>query len=377
MENRKLDFIQALRGIAAMLVVLSHAGDNLKGTPYAALNQAFFWPGVSGVDLFFIISGIVMVVSTRNLAGSAHDSMIFVVKRLARIWPLYIVATLLYLLVTGSPNISSSTFAEYALPIKSMLFIPPDLSAMAPYFGPPALFVGWTLNFEIFFYACFAVSLLFGRWRYPALFVIGIAISLVIPYLDHSLSVESGLNPHHRLSYFNLTGNCMVWEFFVGVVVGLVYTSTRLSFPSTFLANVALVGAAALEVWAYFSGFYDGNGPTRAGFIMAIFLLVLMLASKSTHVPAPKWLASLGDISYSLYLTHPIALLLLHKYFVHTQREIGTHSPAYLVLAVGFCVVFASLSWRYVEIPLERMVRAWTLCGIDRSIKRRGISVAR
>ena len=97
--QHKLDFIQALRGIAALWVVLYHGSRFI--SPYGTgLGDLLFGPaGSMGVVLFFILSGFIMVHTTRNLQGGLWDALDFLIKRFARIWPVYAVVTLCYALV--------------------------------------------------------------------------------------------------------------------------------------------------------------------------------------------------------------------------------------------------------------------------------------
>ena len=72
MEQGRLDWVQALRGIAAMLVVLCHAADYLRDSPSYPLIESALLPGAMGVDLFFIISGFIMMLTTRDCYGSGR-----------------------------------------------------------------------------------------------------------------------------------------------------------------------------------------------------------------------------------------------------------------------------------------------------------------
>ncbi|MEM8322497.1 acyltransferase, partial [Morganella morganii] len=88
-NKKNLDYIQALRAIAAMLVVLCHARDFLKGTEYEKIAHNLFWPGAFGVDLFFIISGFIIVYTSYNY--NKNDTLKFIKKRFLRVWPLYFI----------------------------------------------------------------------------------------------------------------------------------------------------------------------------------------------------------------------------------------------------------------------------------------------
>src|SRR5215467_252489 len=150
-SGKRIGGIQVLRALAAVLVTICHAqaeiakiGGLASAWPPAALaNLAGF-----GVDLFFVISGFIMVYSTDQLFGTAHGPMEFLKRRLLRIVPLYWIVTSLYLALTLLiPEFAKGYPAGFL--IASYLFIPaarPD-GVIEPLVGQ-----GWTLNYEMLFY---------------------------------------------------------------------------------------------------------------------------------------------------------------------------------------------------------------------------------
>jgi len=352
-QTRKLEFIQALRGLASLLVVMSHLTGSLQFTPFEQDGKTFLWPGVDGVDLFFLISGFIMVYSTRADRGGVASVRTFLARRIARVWPIYVLASVVYLLAFSRTFPSQDDALRL---LKSIFFIPPNLQAMAPYFGPPTLFVGWTLNFEAFFYLLFAVSLFFGRLRYVVLALFGVGLCLLVPIFTLGLSMNSGANPEHHIAYLNLATNPMALEFFIGAAIGLIFLSP-LRFASRTMANAFILTAAAFSIWGHFSIVYHGNGPGHAGVFYAVLLLVLLIASKSQEIVVPRWSVRLGDLSYSLYLTHPMSLSLLERIFNALGWGALTHDWSYVLLATAFCVSVAALVWAYIEVPLEKAAR--------------------
>ncbi|MGB6230274.1 MAG: acyltransferase, partial [Litorimonas sp.] len=162
----RLDTVQALRGVAALLVVLFHAASIWReGTGGAGL--AGPWDGGwAGVDLFFVISGFVMVWVTADRAGGARPAGRFLFDRATRIYPLWWVFCSLmglYFLLTYGQPASPATLAD-----GSPLSVFACSLALWPLGDQPVLGVGWTLTFEIAFYALFAVLMLLrSRWRLP------------------------------------------------------------------------------------------------------------------------------------------------------------------------------------------------------------------
>ncbi|EKS6335338.1 acyltransferase family protein, partial [Enterobacter hormaechei] len=103
-RKNNLQYIQALRAIAAMLVVLCHARDFLKGTEYEWLAQRLFWPGAFGVDLFFIISGFIIIYTSHSY--QSNDLIKFIKKRFLRVWPLYFIMTIAYIVIVKNVDLS-------------------------------------------------------------------------------------------------------------------------------------------------------------------------------------------------------------------------------------------------------------------------------
>ena len=111
--------------------------------------------GAMGVDLFFILSGFLMVYTTRTLPGGVADARVFLLKRIVRIWPAYAVLTgLTFLTLQGVHGLVEPAGREALL--KTLLFVPVD--PYNPLYFSMALPVGWTLTFEMYFYVVFAAQ---------------------------------------------------------------------------------------------------------------------------------------------------------------------------------------------------------------------------
>ena len=137
--QNKIESIQVLRFFAAFSVMMVHL--------------PIFEFGIWGVDIFFIISGFIMMYVTEN------NEKFFLIKRIFRIVPLYWILTLgVFILAIFVPDILNNTTANIEHLFKSLFFIPFDKNGTGHF---PILFLGWTLNFEVIFYFLFALSLVF------------------------------------------------------------------------------------------------------------------------------------------------------------------------------------------------------------------------
>ena len=221
----KLQSIQALRGIAALLVAVFHgaAFERLllqqNGSTEQPLVAGLFLNGYGGVDLFFVISGFIMVWVTHGQPHRPLASLDFLFARISRIYPLWWAAAgamALYALfisplmvdVTGGIDREGQALSTGYL-VRSFLLIPQE--------DYPVLAIGWTLIHEIYFYAVFAILMLLPRGFLPfAMLVWGGIVTAA------SLA---GLTTHIATGFLTLALHPMTMEFIFGVAVGLVVTS--------------------------------------------------------------------------------------------------------------------------------------------------------
>lgn len=216
--TKKIDWIEALRGIACVLVVLTHARYFFLDTPEWEFANRLLMPGAAGVDLFFVISGFIMAHTT--MSAGRNDAGDFLRKRLLRIWPPYVLMVLLWLCLMGG---GFGAFYTDSNTIWRSLFFLPVNAALPPYFGM-LLPVGWTLVFEFYFYIVFGLSILCGRYRWAALASWICISAIVIPISVHGLNFDPRVQ-FGSSSYTNVLANPFVLEFLYGVIAAFVYRS--------------------------------------------------------------------------------------------------------------------------------------------------------
>jgi exopolysaccharide production protein ExoZ len=200
MASRTYYNIQALRALAALSITILHAGE-LVFPNFKEASRPFF----SGVDVFFVISGSVMVITTHETWEKPGTWLPFLWRRMVRIVPLYWLLTLLVVSLSRSP---AGTWHVVA----SFLFIPAWNSSHYPL---PVLPMGWTLQYEMFFYSLFSLAL--GLRIRPVYWLSGIlAVGSVVGPLHekHDWAIATLLNP-------------MLMEFVFGMWVGVAVVSGR------------------------------------------------------------------------------------------------------------------------------------------------------
>ena len=220
----KLQSIQALRGLAALLVVFYHIRSlELKGIAENGLTEpgwigGVFTNGYAGVDLFFVISGFIMVFVTRDGHTGPKHAADFLFARATRIYPVWwafagFMAT--YMIVVHGLSghgqgwgAISRTQPLVPYMIKSFLLVP------QPEF--PILGVGWTLVHEMYFYAVFTVFMLLPRKLLPGLIGLWGVMIIAGTFLGYA-AVFAG-------SYRDLAFYPMTMEFILGAAAGLAVT---------------------------------------------------------------------------------------------------------------------------------------------------------
>lgn len=360
MDNkRSLDWVQALRGVAALAVVLCHGRYFYKGTQAWPQAERWMLPGAIGVDLFFMLSGFIMVYSTVKSKPTWRYVSEFLIKRFARIWPVYAIITVAWVIVAGRGfSYFFSTDKLFGL-IKSVFFLPVNPDDIL-YFGA-SLPVGWSLNFEIYFYLVFAMCLFFGTRRWIALFGWMFGTLVLLPAVFGQLSFDVWRHYHFPVLYLDLVANPIIAEFLVGVLIGLLYQNKKLRFPNAQIAY-CLVGISIVFA-AVYTMLYQGpiHGLTNWGWPIALMLLCLAVASKDVTLPVPNSLVLIGELSFSLYLVHGFVHSATH-FFLDTSKLGPQINTAGLILTTtALSVMLAHFSHRLLEQGVAESMRKWLL----------------
>lgn len=334
--------IQALRAVAALLVVLYHAFD-MWGERVDASAPGVGWNnGAAGVDIFFVISGFVMVVSSRRLVGQPGAWLTFLRHRIVRIVPLYwLLTTAKIVAVLLLPGLVMRTSLDPAFVAGSYLFLP--VVDSAGHFRP-VIPVGWTLTYEFLFYLFFAAAL---AMRADVLRV-------VVPGLG--LIAVLALVRTEAWPDWTILFHTIVIEFVFGVVLGQwTLRGFRLPPPVAMaLVAVGFVVILSLPLGPENMRVLTWGTPAFAVVAGAVSLEPLVARA------LPRWLLALGDASYSIYLSHgfvlPALMLVIGK-----SLSPGLWAEALTIL---LCVLISSIAgWSLfigVESPIMRALRRAT-----------------
>ncbi len=337
---RRLGNIQSLRGLAALMVVFSHL--LVMQSKYAAHGLLGPWAhlGLAGVDIFFAISGFIMVYVTQRVKTGPKAWAEFLFARVTRIYPLYWLVSLAVLAIyLWQPNMVFSSLSDKPDLLKSC-FLYPDSR-------PPLLVVGWTLIHEMGFYLVFSVSLLFAR-KYMLAFLLLWATLL-------GLGLLAGLNTHGPL--LSIAFSPLSFEFLAGALAGWIFVKGK-GRPSLIVLSLGLIG---FGITGGLLLQYGLEGFSRFGLrasLMAVpcAALVYGLASLKTTLPVSS--QRLGDWSYALYLTHVLSLSLLARLIYPLLNFGPTGNALALVLMSVFAVLIGALTHIVFEQPMLNAAKA-------------------
>ncbi len=332
MGNRIVS-LQILRFFAAFGVVVTHYYNEL--FLRYGYEQNYFSIGASGVDVFFVISGfIISYVAARDSSASQYF-----LKRIFRIAPLYWALTFgMFFIALTLPQLLSGTTANMEHLVKSLLFIPFEKE---PGLVQPVLFLGWTLNYEMFFYAIMALSMVISRRHaipLTAVLICGFFLGSVI------------LRPDALIWKFY--SNPIILEFVYGVVIYLAWE--RL--PHLF-EKIRLIWIPGTVILLSQQFWHPGFGRAVDMGIPAAMIVVGVLGSRSKDGRLTNFLSTLGDASFSVYLCHPFVLQFFFRIIEpHFRLDIYGHIIA-SVIVCSFVVLPSLMLYRLLEYPSNELLR--------------------
>jgi len=350
----KINAIQGLRGIAALLVVADHSILQFSQTTRAdrAANANLIYVaetlGRHGVEIFFLISGFVMTVASYEDFKQPKASSSFLWRRIVRIVPLYWLITAL---VVAQILWQGRVLHPLDL-LRSLAFVPyvNDDGSLQP-----LLRRGWTLNYEMFFYVVFAIALFQGPRRGLSAVV---STLLLLTFVGQLWSSDRCTADSCRVLAFYLQP--IMLYFAGGIILGAfrVFLQRRNKTPGLRFDNglgLALALTAAQVVYISFAT------PSTVTYVVGVLYCLLvtavcaLLEDRSEH----GWLRILsvmvGEASYSIYMTHSMFVDPASRLWIHS---VGTHwLAAYLAAMVVGTSVLGWMTYRCVERPMLKAFR--------------------
>ena len=355
-NTRQIRPLTGVRGVAAIFVVIYHF--SFVNSPFPRADNELLGRGYLAVDLFFLLSGMVMAMRqvSSMAAGSPASRYVFFIKsRIARIYPLYFVI-LIYLLLTAFVNY---VFAQVPFPplwsgavILANLFLVQSWGALHS-IG----WVSWSLSAEMAAYVLFPVlfAIAFHRTRpIPYLLAVVCTMLLCIAAIHDPVNAEYCFG---YLDVFQATDIRPVLRCVAGFTFGLLaYRVGQVRWVKRLIsANMTFICVLIASVASFYLGFHD------LIVYLGLFMLVLCCYGNSTASNAVfgnRVIHFLGVVSYSLYLVHPRFYRWVPVVAAWTRAHFGEYAalvyhalPFLPIIAVAYCL------YRFVEVPGGRYTR--------------------
>lgn len=309
--------IQALRAFAALNVVFFH----IIGASFAYKQDVHFFQflkswGANGVDIFFVISGFIMVYIQNE---KKRDPLSFILNRISRVAPIYWLLSLLIFLIY---LIYPSGFRELKIStshlLQSIFFMSMTIDKSYPVLG-----IGWTLEYEVIFYVLFSVGLFFSGLK-----------SVVVPTLLILISISCGII------------DSIVIEFILGMICAKIYLAGKYNK----LGRTSLIIGLLLLFSSLFFTF-DLNRIIISG-LPSFFIVFGLINIKQIN---NKVAIYLGDASYSIYLVQVFTIATMYKISSSKFEAINNDIIAVSILilsALSGCILYS-----FVEKPLTKIIR--------------------
>jgi peptidoglycan/LPS O-acetylase OafA/YrhL len=354
----RLQSVQIMRGAAASLVVVDHAilrqaewGAYPWTTQLTAMHMGAF-----GVHIFFVISGFIMVHTSYDSFGKEGAPSHFMARRLARIVPLYWIATATELTlraIKGAPIDPTKV-------LYSLLFIPQSVDPSPTAAIRPVLAVGWTLDYEMFFYVIFAVALLWERR-----IGIGVLVSTMLALVLAGTLLKPLTDTSDPITTLAFWTNPTILLFLAGALLAVAWKARAAA--ARFITAYPLPICAALIAWTVWifpqeladlsATAYQVPLAWRLVFwgvcVALIALCVFGRPVKVNWFTAP--LIKLGDASYSIYLFHTFVVVATEK--VWWALDPPLPAPFFLVAAFFTSAAAGIAIHHLIETPIERWLR--------------------
>jgi len=343
---KKFYSIQVLRGVAAISVVLYHMLVIEK--KYAGGDHflpGLFRLGQSGVDLFFVISGFIMVTVTSR-EGKENRPLDFLIHRFSRIYPNYwfyfFVTFAVWLLQPSLVNASQGGQFNF---FRSFFLIPSVTL--------PLVLIAWSLIYEVYFYLIFSLLAGLGRLR--------MLISLLVWLL---FLVNANLLPGTPASPIPaLTLSPYAIEFIIGALTALLLSSAVIRrLPRMVFIALSLLIPAIVPL--LFDHYYSPNGAAGPlfrqtivfGVAYGVWVLAMVSVEQRYTISFHPFLVRMGDISYTIYLSHLLILGAIGRIWAGWFQQPGSPWDEVMVFPCMLLVIimYSHIAHRVIEIPSYR-----------------------
>lgn len=333
--------IQAIRGIASIMVFLIHLFSTSSYVQMPWLHQQINVYGPGGVDIFFVLSGFVVTMSAISGSGVKFDirrSMSFLTKRILRIYPPYLVVLAVAMLISPPVWLAPDWLPQYSI------FRLATLTTAINY----KVMVAWSLAFEMFFYLVLTIIVLFGKDNFKPILILWIAIEIIaIIYfnsIDKSYADIIPLNPQ-------------ILQFAVGCLLACYAQNIKKDYGLAIL----IAGVAAFILMSNANQYMGGWNSFNRTITLTVPAAMLIYGAVACEIGKSfvfhRYLVWLGNISFSMYLWHQITFQ--SSEYIFTKLGIMSIN-GYLILIIWASLGLATscASYYFIEKPISNLLKS-------------------
>jgi exopolysaccharide production protein ExoZ len=332
-QTTRIDNLDYLRGLAALGIMLFH----YKIWAYGDGSSELFIErvGIYGVSIFYILSGLTLysVYNGKFVADTAHV-LSFLKKRIARIYPLLWLTIALTVWLAGE-----------GIDWPKLLL---NLSGLFGFFTwDQYITVGsWSIGNELVFYTLFPLLLYAARKNAPVVIAVTIAALLLFSWFSFYVFSTNDTLAEQWHDYTNPLNQ--VFFFWSGMLIGRTLKQVQVS---NAMSIAAIIAGLLLFIFYPASGDQIAivTGATRIAFTLSILLITAGCYKMTATLPRPVHfcLGKLGEISYSLYLLHPIVLIIVKRTMLHLPFQVNLELR--LIISGIITIVASYISYTYFE----------------------------
>lgn len=350
-KTKKYEYLDSMRGIAILLVVLGHVGNMIgeQAYPYfPSFLQEFIYNGHLGVQMFFVVSAFTLMMSYENRRGETQATKKFFIRRFFRIAPMYylaIIVTSLQMIDFNFANFDWNTFHKTAF-VTNALFI----NSLSPSTINNFVIGGWSISVEFMFYfilplICAKIKSLNGFITFTSLTLL---LSSLLLFLLRGTSVDG--NEFLRYYFFNHLP-----------VFGLGLTAYWINKEG---ANAAMKPKVLLLLLATIFIYCFAKMPYAFLYSLAYFMILIVQSRKAYSFLSNKVFTEVGKVSFSLYLVHFALMDLIGRWnllrFINITDVFSAYAN-FIILFILLSVASYLISWvtyHYIEVKGQNIGRA-------------------
>jgi peptidoglycan/LPS O-acetylase OafA/YrhL len=347
----KYAYIDMMRGIAVLMVVLVHVFNDF-GSKWVPKNIGkIFIAGHFGVQLFFLASAFTIFNSYYSRYGKEESpNQNFFVRRFFRIAPLYYLAIIYYLWQNGiGPNFWSG---GQPITVKGILLNVFFLHGFSPYYINSVVPGGWSIGVEMLFYLLVPLIFMFVKNTNKAVFFLSgvITFKFIADKLAYKLLAVPDFFIFEEYLKFYLPYQLPV--FAIGII--FYYWIARGDTKISIWAWLSLIVLVAADIVTH------KLHVTESIAVSAIFVGVALLLKRGTHANFfSRVIAHIGHVSYSVYLSHFAVIYCIVNYLHLPEKWGAINSYGWLTLwylvVLALAVGVANITTKYIESPMQKL----------------------